>query len=705
MSEDNNNSPNEIPLKKQPDIVKSAFYYPDRNRAKISLNGMVNADIVFTPDKKWQNNIKMVMEQAQAYGYGNDTHKSIFYRFLNENEDILVPAAGDIGDNGDNMHKKVQEEAIKSAAETIVKLVLENGKLFKNTFEEPHALVVIDNHYVPLLVGGSKFEHHLAKLFYDKCEKRIANAESINNAVRTLAATAIFEGETIPLHLKLAWANPETRDAIYYDLSDKNRRCIKITKGKGWEIVENQIEVLFKMSGHQSPQVEPIRDYYSSVFRKFIDSLNIKNPKHKLLIAVWIISSLIPDISIPILLPYGEKGGAKSTLLKKIQLVIAPTTLDLFSVPYRKEEFIQQLSHNFLCFYDNVRYEPKWLSDEACRANTGAASTKRKLYSDDEDIPYKYKKIQAYSGINVIFTQEDALDRSLKIELERIQDDVTITDTKIADEVRGQVPHLLGYIFDVLAKALEIKDSIKLERLPRMADFAEWGEAIARAMGYKPLQFLNAYFENIKKQNIEIVESNPFAEAISKFQDYNVMSWISSPQIFIQNLTYFADTNSIDSSKFPKNPNTVSRRLNKIKSNLREGLGIEIKVERVGACKGNEKFVNTAVIKIRTISPLSPETPLSPGNEGQEQAQAREKEDKTEFSGDNGDNGDIMRKKIGNPELFKCNFCESGFPTIDKHIEHFKFNHEGLPSRPSIREIEEMKEKGIHIEEKGNAWE
>ena len=54
-----------------------------------------------------------------------------------------------------------------------------------------------------------------------------------------------------------------------------------------------------------------------------------------------------------------------------------------------------------------------------------------------------------------------------------------------------------------------------------MADFAEWGEAIARALGYKPLQFINTYFENIGEQNIEIIEANPFAEAISKFLDYD----------------------------------------------------------------------------------------------------------------------------------------------------------------------------------------
>ena len=52
-----------------------------------------------------------------------------------------------------------------------------------------------------------------------------------------------------------------------------------------------------------------------------------------------------------------------------------------------------------------------------------------------------------------------------------------------------------------------------------MADFAVWGEAIARAMGYKPMEFVNAYYDNIGKQNVEAIESNPLAQAIEKFVD------------------------------------------------------------------------------------------------------------------------------------------------------------------------------------------
>ena len=112
-------------------------------------------------------------------------------------------------------------------------------------------------------------------------------------------------------------------------------------------------------------QVEPLHDYYIEIFDKFINSLNIKNEKHKLLVKIWIISLLIPDISHPMFLPYGEKGSAKSTLQRKIKILIDPSNLDLLSIYNEKTNLFNNFHTIILCFYDNVRHEPSWLSDEA----------------------------------------------------------------------------------------------------------------------------------------------------------------------------------------------------------------------------------------------------------------------------------------------------------------------------------------------------
>ena len=305
-------------------------------------------------------------------------------------------STGAVGDNGDNLktlgNHNNYESLKKSSADILVELALENSTLFKGEHGIPHALVKINNHHDVLSIKSSKFECYLSKLYYENKDKKIPNVEAINNAKRMLAAQAFFAGPTIPLYLRVSWSNSETKDAISYDLTDDNKRCIKIIKGNGWKIVDNQIEVLFKRHGHETSQIEPSHYYDSNILDGFVDSLNITNDNQKLLVKIWVISLLIPDIAIPNLLPYGEKGSAKSTLQKKIKMLIDPSSLDLLSFYNNKTQFVQQLSHHFLCFYDNVRYVPPWLSDETCRAITGGAFSKRELFTDDEDISYRYKK-------------------------------------------------------------------------------------------------------------------------------------------------------------------------------------------------------------------------------------------------------------------------------------------------------------------------
>lgn len=69
-----------------------------------------------------------------------------------------------------------------------------------------------------------------------------------------------------------------------------------------------------------------------------------------------------------------------------VKSLVVPSKPELLSIHNDMNEFIQQMPHNYVPFYDNVKNIPKWLSDEACKAVTGIGQTKRKLYTDDEDI-------------------------------------------------------------------------------------------------------------------------------------------------------------------------------------------------------------------------------------------------------------------------------------------------------------------------------
>jgi hypothetical protein len=152
-----------------------------------------------------------------------------------------------------------------------------------------------------------------------------------------------------------------------------------------------------------------------------------------------------------------------------------------------------------------------------------------------------------------------------------------------------------------------------------MADFALWGEAISQAMGDKPLVFLNAYYENIGRQNIEAIESHPLAHVIAKyFEGEEERLLKGSPIDILKILEKFAQDHKIstDNKLWPKSPNALSRRLNQIRSNLLEGLEIEVTIRRTTSTKEKKSKVNTATIEIRKISPVSPISPVKQNHEG-----------------------------------------------------------------------------------------
>jgi hypothetical protein len=155
---------------------------------------------------------------------------------------------------------------------------------------------------------------------------------------------------------------------------------------------------------------------------------------------------------------------------------------------------------------------------------------------------------------------------------------------------------LLAYIFDILVKTLHLRPTIKLDDLPRMADFALWGEAIARAMGYKELEFIDAYYGNIGKQNIEAVENHPLGQAIAKFfekevEDSSQGFWQGSPAELLEQLEKIAQENKINTNQksWPKEVRWLTRRLNQIRSNLLDGLGIEVIIGRLSSSPEEDK--------------------------------------------------------------------------------------------------------------------
>jgi hypothetical protein len=208
---------------------------------------------------------------------------------------------------------------------------------------------------------------------------------------------------------------------------------------------------------------------------------------------------------------------------------------------------------------------------------TGSGLVKRALYSNDEDFIYNMTRAVGFNGINVTATRADLLDRLLNLHLYPIDKRHRKRLKVLHHEFEVILPNLLGYIFDILVQVLSRIGEVRLKELPRMADFVEMGELIARCLGYKRGEFTDACFTNQ-----EAIDSSPVATAIIAMMDKQP-SWIGrAERLRVELNKLVIDTEELKglmySKGWPRTPRSMRARLNEITPNLKE-IGIVVHFE------------------------------------------------------------------------------------------------------------------------------
>jgi hypothetical protein len=255
---------------------------------------------------------------------------------------------------------------------------------------------------------------------------------------------------------------------IYYDLANKDWQVVKITP-EGWSIENSPI--IFRRYKSQQRQVYPSREYSPDVFDRFMDLMNVKDQDDRLVEKGYIISLFYPDIPKPISIVEAEHGSAKTTEHELQKKLVDPSGTLTLTFPREISELVQKLSHNYVAYFDNVSKLPDWVSDQLCRASTGSGYSKRELYTDDEDVIYNFIRCTGINGINIAGLRQDLLDRGILRKRERIPKEKRRKKIDVHAEFDKSIrPQLLGYIFDILVKVLQVKSQggINLAELPRM---------------------------------------------------------------------------------------------------------------------------------------------------------------------------------------------------------------------------------------------
>lgn len=458
---------------------------------------------------------------------------------------------------------------------------------FTNEHGMPYVTIKNGEHQEHWPVRSREISDFVVKAYYEK-DGKPPSRDVLNKTLDLFSAKAKFGGHRLTTYLRCAMVD----NVLYVDLCRPSWEVVKVTKDD-ISIISNP-PIVFRRYGHMKTLNVDLGANINDInlIMKYVPNLVDGQQR---LFKTSFVSDFLPDIPRPISLVYGPQGSAKTTSQKIERSAVDPSALLTLNISSNLGELTQQAYHHYICIYDNVSRLPKVISDWICRVVTGEGYSKRELYTDEGDIIFTALRKVFLNGINLAGTEPDFLDRAIKYQLSRLSKEQRKTEKELWDSFAVDQPRITGAALKILQKAMGIMESLKVKELPRMADFALWGEAISQGMGDVPGIFLYDYWGNIGELNKDALEANAIGLCVLEFVKDNPL-WEGSPSELLEELNTTADRLRINvkEREWPKNPTWLTRRLNDIKVNLQDE-GIKFESTRVGTVRGLKFSVNSVI--------------------------------------------------------------------------------------------------------------
>jgi hypothetical protein len=391
-------------------------------------------------------------------------------------------------------------------------------------------------------------------------------SEAIKSCQNALSGIAKFDG----VEHKPARRVTTVESGIWIDLCDEHWRAIQIT-AVGWRIVSSPPVHFLR---NKAMRALPIPELNGG-FVPFWKLLNVPEEDRPLVLA-WMLECYRSDTPYPVLELIGEQGSAKSTTQETLRFFIDPNKVMLRGRPKGVEDVYVAAGSNHLVSLENLSGISPELSDALCTIATGGGQAGRQFYTNGEEHIIEAHNPVVLNGIGAVITRADLLDRAIALCLPTIRERMTEEEHTAA--LTKAASGIFGALLDLLASTLSMLPSVSIPpaQRPRMADFAQLGEAMNRAMGGKDGEFLTLYTTHRQEAIRRTVDSNPVSvacmELVEKGRSYagtvkGLLAELSVMSMSMERGDYW-----------PKSPRGLGDSLRRIAPALRQ-IGIHVSVD------------------------------------------------------------------------------------------------------------------------------
>jgi hypothetical protein len=255
-------------------------------------------------------------------------------------------------------------------------------------------------------------------------------------------------------------------------------------------------------------------------FGTSVENLTNLQPNEALaLLKVWFLFVLLRNAasSRPIIATFGQPGSGKSTLFKKVYVILFGRRKSLGAVT-NMDDFDHNVAADPLVVLDNVDTWEKWLPDRIALSAGTSDLIRRKLYTDSESVTLKRQAMVGVTAHNPQFGREDVADRFLLFAFRRftkffseepIYHDLYARRNRIWGAIIADIQRVLATPLPILGEAPQF----------RIEDFARIGLWISRALGCE--QDFRDSIKDVKsaQQSFSLEEEGMLVNAVRKFAD------------------------------------------------------------------------------------------------------------------------------------------------------------------------------------------
>jgi hypothetical protein len=439
----------------------------------------------------------------------------------------------------------------------------QSAELFHSSDGTGFADLHINGHRETWRLRAKAFRLWLLRCFFEKTGGA-PSSEALQNALNLIEARAHFDAPERLVYIRVGGIDGK----LYLDLCDKTWRAVEID-ATGWRVIGNP-PVRFRRAAGMQPLPMPMPGGSIEALRSF---LNVQSEPDFVLVVAWALAVLRNRGPYPVIALSGEQGSAKSTFSAILRALLDPNTAPLRALPREERDLFIAANNGHVLPFDNVSGLPAWISDTLCRLATGGGFAVRQLYTDQDEVLFDAARPVILNGIEDIVTRPDLADRAVFLTLEPIPEERRRPEAELWAAFEAERPRILGVLLDAVAHGLERLPETRLEKLPRMADFALWATA-CETIHWRAGTFWAAYNNNIAGAIENVVEGDPVANAVRSLMSTRTQ-WTGTASDLLGALEIEAGERVARAKTWPFTPRALSDKLRRAATSLRK-LGISI---------------------------------------------------------------------------------------------------------------------------------